>query len=335
MNDLVPSIRRVRACQPPLGLVTGEGMASITVPTLDTGGAIPPVLGAVAAAAPGPGPADFPGRAVGDRLPPRPRRAPGLPDLSVVIPARDEAGAIGPLLAEIALALAGICHEIIVVNDGSTDATARVVAEAAREHHQLALLTHARSHGQSAAIRSGVDAALGRIIVTLDADGQNDPADIPRLLALYRTAGQGRDVRMVAGQRRRRHDSLVKRLSSRLANRVRGALLGDGVTDTGCGLKVFDRATYQRLPYFDHMHRFLPALIQREGGVVLTHPVNHRPRSAGHSKYGTWNRLWVGIVDLAGVMWLGARMSRPEVLPEILPEMVPGTRADARREARS
>ncbi|WP_250152263.1 glycosyltransferase family 2 protein [Ancylobacter radicis] len=250
-----------------------------------------------------------------------------MPDVSVVLPARDEAGAIGPLLAEITVALAGTRYEVIVVDDGSTDATARVVGQVARDHHQLTLLAHARSYGQSAAIRSGVDAALGRIIVTLDADGQNDPADIPLLLALYRNAGRGREVRMVAGQRRRRNDGLVKRLSSRLANRVRGALLADGVADTGCGLKVFDRATYQRLPYFDHMHRFLPALIQREGGVVLTHPVNHRPRSAGRSKYGTWNRLWVGIVDLVGVMWLSARMSRPVIRAEII--------ADSRRGPRS
>lgn len=244
-----------------------------------------------------------------------PSPAPGLPDISVVIPARDEAGAIGALLAEIAVSLAGERYEVIVVDDGSADRTADVVAELAATQHQISVLTHGRSHGQSAAIRSGIDAALGRIIVTLDADGQNDPADIPRLLALYREAGPERDVRMVAGQRRRREDNLVKRLSSRLANRVRGALLGDGVSDTGCGLKLFDRAMYQRLPYFDHMHRFLPALVQREGGAVLTLPVNHRPRSAGRSKYGTWNRLWVGIIDLAGVMWLSARMSRPDPQP--------------------
>ncbi|WP_324290738.1 glycosyltransferase family 2 protein [Ancylobacter sp. SL191] len=239
--------------------------------------------------------------------------APGLPDISVVIPARDEAGAIAPLLAEIAAALAGEHYEIIVVDDGSADATAAVVTEVAAAQPEVTLLRHRRSHGQSAAIRSGVDAALGWIIVTLDADGQNDPADIPALLALYRDATRGPYVRMIAGQRRRRNDSVVKRLSSRIANRVRGALLGDGIVDTGCGLKVFDRATYLRLPYFDHMHRFLPALVQREGGVVLTHPVNHRPRSAGRSKYGTWNRLWVGLIDLAGVMWLTSRMSRPEV----------------------
>lgn len=239
--------------------------------------------------------------------------APGLPDISVVIPARDEAGAIAPLLAEIAAALAGEHYEIIVVDDGSADATAAVISEVAAMQPELTLLRHRRSHGQSAAIRSGVDAALGWIIVTLDADGQNDPADIPALLALYRDAAHGPDVRMVAGQRRRRNDNVVKRLSSRIANRVRGALLGDGIADTGCGLKVFDRATYLRLPYFDHMHRFLPALVQREGGVVLIHPVNHRPRSAGRSKYGTWNRLWVGLIDLAGVMWLKSRMSRPEV----------------------
>jgi len=232
----------------------------------------------------------------------------------VVIAARDEAGAIAGLIQEIEAALDGERFEIIVIDDGSIDRTAEIVRALARTRPHLALLGHARSCGQSAALRTGVQAALGTVIVTLDGDGQNDPADIPGLLAAYRTGAGQTPMRMVAGQRARRRDSLVKRLSSRIANRVRGALLGDGIADMGCGLKLFDREAFMRLPYFDHMHRFLPALMQREGYLVATHPVNHRPRQTGMSKYGTWNRLWVGIVDLAGVYWLRARCNRPDIV---------------------
>jgi dolichol-phosphate mannosyltransferase len=237
-----------------------------------------------------------------------------LPDISVVIAAKDEAGAIAGLIEEIETALVGERFEIVVINDGSSDDTADIVRGLARSRPHLALLGHARSCGQSAAVRTGVEASLGMLIVTLDGDGQNDPADIPGLLAAYRASAPDAPVHMVAGQRVHRRDSLVKRFSSRIANRVRGMMLGDGIADTGCGLKLFDRDAFMHLPYFDHMHRFLPALMQREGYRVVTHPVNHRPRQTGVSKYGTWNRLWVGIVDLAGVYWLRTRFNRPEIV---------------------
>ncbi|MBB3771397.1 dolichol-phosphate mannosyltransferase [Angulomicrobium tetraedrale] len=237
-----------------------------------------------------------------------------LPDLSVVIAAKDEAGAIAGLIREIDTALAGERFEIIIVDDGSGDATAEIVRDIGRAHPHVVLFGHRVSCGQSAAIRTGVQAALGPLIVTLDGDGQNDPADIPALLARYRDAAGSVPARMIAGQRARRNDSLVKRLSSRIANRVRAGLLGDGIADTGCGLKLFEREAFLRLPYFDHMHRFLPALMQREGYRVLTHMVNHRARRTGRSKYGTWGRLRVGIVDLAGVYWLRSRFTRPEIV---------------------
>ncbi|MFK8251331.1 glycosyltransferase family 2 protein [Ancylobacter terrae] len=246
-----------------------------------------------------------------------PGRPASVPAVSVVIAARDEADCIGKLLGEIVATLeTHEDYEIIVVDDGSADGTADAVRAAVTSHGRIALLGHRRSCGQSAAIRTGVEAALGGLIVTLDGDGQNDPADIPTLLALYRAAAASNGVRMVAGQRVRRNDPFARRMASRIANGARARLLGDGIRDTGCGIKVFDREAFLRLPYFDHMHRFLPALMQREGFKVLTCPVNHRPRSAGRSKYSNWGRLWVGIVDLVGVAWLGRRFARREIIAE-------------------
>jgi dolichol-phosphate mannosyltransferase len=174
----------------------------------------------------------------------------------------------------------------------------------------LRVVRHRRSAGQSAALATGIRAARGVWIATLDGDGQNDPADIP---ALHARAQAPDAPALVAGWRARRRDTALKRFSSRLANGVRAALLGDSTPDTGCGLKVFRRETFLRLPAFNHMHRFLPALVQRDGGLVVNQRVNHRPRAAGTSKYGVMNRLFVGIVDLLGVMWLQRRPVRPEI----------------------
>ena len=177
---------------------------------------------------------------------------------------------------------------------------------------RLRLLRHAQSRGQSAAIRSGVKAARGRWIATLDGDGQNDPADIPAPVADRPRQRRTTPPLLIAGHRARRQDSWSKRLASRIANAVRRRLLGDDTPDTGCGLKLFPRDLFLDLPYFDHMHRFLPALVLREGGIVRSVPVNHRPRQRGVSNYGVFDRLWVGIVDLFGVMWLRRRRARPE-----------------------
>ncbi|HXE15628.1 MAG TPA: glycosyltransferase family 2 protein [Stellaceae bacterium] len=227
-------------------------------------------------------------------------------ELSVVIPVRNEAQNVAPLVAEIVAALAGgIDYEIVYVDDGSSDGTVAEIEKLQRGNPALRLVRHRARAGQSAAIRSGVKAARAGWIATIDGDGQNDPADIPRLWAMARNANDPR--LLIAGQRTKRRDSAVKRVSSRVANKVRGRLLGDDTPDTGCGLKLFPRALYLDLPFFDHQHRFLPALVLREGGRVVSVPVNHRPRERGASNYGTLDRLWVGIVDLAGVMWLKRR----------------------------
>lgn len=228
-------------------------------------------------------------------------------ELSVVVPVKNEADNILPLIEEIdrALTPTGVAYEIVYVDDGSNDATPAKLAEAARRFPRLRRLRHIKSCGQSAAIRSGVFAARGRAIATLDGDGQNDPADLPRLWSAFNAPGA--DLAMIAGQRVKRQDTLVRRWSSRIANRVRAGLLGDDTPDTGCGLKLFRRDAFLRLPYFDHMHRFLPALMKREGLKVGLEAVNHRPRERGTSKYGINNRLWVSLVDLVGVVWLQAR----------------------------
>ncbi len=233
--------------------------------------------------------------------------------LSVVIPVRNEAENILPLLAEIQAALAGVGEsEVVYVDDGSSDATPQRLAEAMRLYPNLRVLRHAASCGQSTALLTGVRAARGEWIATLDGDGQNDPADIPKLLAA-RDAATRADLQLIAGFRTKRKDSWLKRISSRVANSVRSSLLGDATPDTGCGLKLVARETYLRLPYFDHMHRFLPALVQRAGGTTVSVEVNHRPRARGVSNYGVFDRLWVGIVDLVGVMWLQRRAKRPQV----------------------
>jgi dolichol-phosphate mannosyltransferase len=231
-------------------------------------------------------------------------------DLSLVIPVKNEAGNIAPLIGEIVAALDGrLTYEIVYVDDGSTDASAEEIRRAQAALPQLRLVRHAASCGQTAAIRSGVKAARGRWIATLDGDGQNDPTDIPRLWHIAQAEPEA--LLLIAGQRRHRRDSWSKRQASRLANAVRRSLLHDDTLDTGCGLKLLPRALFLDLPYFDHMHRFLPALVLREGGIVRSVPVNHRPRRSGRSNYGVWDRLWVGIVDLFGVLWLRRRCVRP------------------------
>lgn len=226
-----------------------------------------------------------------------------LPEISVVIPVCNEAENVAPLATEIAQALAGREFEILFVDDGSTDGTAAAVqACRAAGIAQIRLLRHSFRSGQSAAVCSGVRQARAAWVATLDGDGQNDPADIPALLA-----ARG-DARLVMGNRvGRRRDTWLRRLQSRVANGVRSRLLGDGTPDTGCGIKLMHRETFLDLPRFDHMHRFLPALFQRAGAKVVSVPVNHRARARGMSKYGLFDRLWVGIVDIFGVMWLKRR----------------------------
>jgi dolichol-phosphate mannosyltransferase len=238
------------------------------------------------------------------------------PLLSVVVPVRNEAGNIVPLIEEIHAALEGRFEfEVIYINDGSTDATAGELAAAKARFPHLRVITHGASCGQSTAIRTGGEAARGTWIVTLDGDGQNDPADIPALVEVALGDSGGR-LHLVAGNRAKRRDTWLKRVSSRLANAIRKTLLRDGVRDTGCGLKVMRRDAFIRLPYFDHMHRYFPALIIRGGGEIACVDVNHRPRQAGVSNYGFWDRLWVGITDLFGVAWLARRVKHPDIRPE-------------------
>ena len=232
--------------------------------------------------------------------------------LSIVVPVRNEQENVLPLLAEIHAALEGGGEfEVVYIDDGSSDATPQRLAEAMRQYPRLRVLSHRESCGQSAALMSGFRAARGEWIATLDGDGQNDPADIPKLVAAR--DGAAENLQLVAGYRKKRHDSWIKRISSRVANGVRASLLGDATPDTGCGLKLIQRAAVLELPFFDHLHRFLPALVQRNGGATISVEVNHRPRTRGVSNYGLFDRLWVGIVDLCGVMWLKRRACQPEV----------------------
>jgi dolichol-phosphate mannosyltransferase len=228
-------------------------------------------------------------------------------EFSVVVPVCNEAENVEPLAREISAALAGRAYEMIFVDDGSTDDTAAVLKALKASLPALRVLRHSFRSGQSAAVATGVRAARGPWIATLDGDGQNDPADIPKLIAA-RDAATDRGVQLVMGNRKAsRKDTAFRKLQSNVANGVRGALLGDGTPDTGCGIKLFSRDVFLDLPRFDHMHRFLPALFQRHGASVISVPVSHRPRTRGTSKYGMLNRLWVGIVDIAGVMWLRRR----------------------------
>lgn len=237
------------------------------------------------------------------------------PEISVVVPVHDEEGAAAALAQEIAAAFAGRAVEIIFVDDASRDATRARLEALKPSLPSLRVLAHEKNAGQSRAVRTGVLAARAPVVVTLDGDGQNDPADAPRLVLRLVTGGP--DLGMVGGRRARRQDSAAKRFASRIGNGVRKRLLHDNADDTGCGLKVFRREAFLRLPYFDHMHRYLPALMLREGYEVVFEDVGHRPRTSGRSKYTNLGRLWVSLLDLVGVMWLGRRARRPGRVQEV------------------
>ena len=233
-----------------------------------------------------------------------------MPEISVVVPVFNEEGAAAPLAEEIAAAFAGRDHEIIFVDDASRDATRERLVALKQRLPQLRVLSHRRNAGQSRSVRTGVLAARGEYVVTLDGDGQNDPADAPKLVRRLR--GGGERLALVGGQRLRRRDTAAKRWASRAANGIRKRLLKDRADDTGCGLKAFRRDAFLLLPYFDHMHRYLPALMIREGFEVAFEDVSHRPRTTGVSKYNNWGRLLASLSDLLGVMWLRTRARNPE-----------------------
>jgi dolichol-phosphate mannosyltransferase len=237
-------------------------------------------------------------------------------DVSIVVPVRNEAGNVAPLIAEIAAALDGRWpYEIIYVNDGSTDATPAVLAEIMKQRGNLRRIDHAVSSGQSAAVRTGVRAARGAIVATLDGDGQNNPEFLPDLIAAIQNGD--RRIGLAAGQRVGRKATGFKKLQSRIANGVRNAILHDGTRDTGCGLKAFRRDVFLNMPYFDGLHRFLPALMRREGYDIAYVDVIDRPRHSGVSNYGFFDRLWIGIMDLVGVWWLIRRKKPTPVATEV------------------
>lgn len=236
--------------------------------------------------------------------------------VSIVVPVRNEAENIVPLIEEISAALDGRWdHEIIYVNDGSTDGTAERLAGAMKRWPNLRQLKHAVSSGQSAAVRSGVRAARGAIVATLDGDGQNDPAFLSELIRALEKGGER--VGLAAGQRVGRKDTGFKKFQSRAANAIRSAILHDGTRDTGCGLKAFRREVFLMMPYFDGLHRFLPALMRREGYEIAYVDVIDRPRRSGASNYGFFDRLWIGILDLLGVWWLIRRKKPTPVVTEV------------------
>jgi dolichol-phosphate mannosyltransferase len=235
------------------------------------------------------------------------------PSVSIVVPVKNEAGNISPLVAEIERALAGTAFEIVYVNDGSTDGTEAELASLKASHPWLRQIKHAASCGQSSAVRTGVKHARAPLVATLDGDGQNDPAFVPKLLGVLADPRVG----LVAGQRVGRKDTGFKKFQSRVANGVRSMVLRDGTRDTGCGLKAFRRDLFLSLPYFDGLHRFLPALVRREGYEIGYVDVVDRQRGHGVSNYGLWDRLWVGILDLFGVWWLVRRKKRVPDATEI------------------
>jgi len=234
------------------------------------------------------------------------------PDLSVVVPVFNEQDNVAPLINEVVAALRGrIPFEIVYVDDHSRDGTLAALQRLKQDVPELRVLHHVSQSGQSTAVRTGVKAARGAWIATLDGDGQNDPADIPKLLA--QRDGAPKDVKLFAGWRVNRQDTGSKRWASKWANKIRARMLRDDTPDTGCGIKLFERAAFLDLPYFDHMHRYLPALMQRAGWKTVSVPVNHRQRASGVSKYNNLGRALVGIRDLRGVAWLILRSKRTAV----------------------
>jgi glycosyltransferase involved in cell wall biosynthesis len=243
------------------------------------------------------------------------RAASASPEISVVVPVFDEEGAAPTLAREIAAAFKGRNYEMVFVDDASRDGTRAVLKALETEIPQLRVLAHRKNSGQSRAIRSGILGARGEIVVTLDGDGQNDPADGPKLVDALKAGGP--DLALVGGERVKRQDSQAKKVASRIGNGVRKRLLKDTANDTGCGLKAFRREAFLRLPYFDHIHRYLPALMAREGYTTAFLPVNHRHRTTGRSKYTNLGRLWVSLSDLFGVMWLQSRARNPGGVDEV------------------
>lgn len=237
-----------------------------------------------------------------------------IPEISVVVPVHDEQGAAGPLAREIAAAFEGRAYEMVFVDDASRDGTLAELRGLMTELPALRVLSHGSNAGQSRAVRTGVLAARGAIVVTLDGDGQNPPADAPKLADLL--AASAPSVGLVGGVRAKRQDSGAKRQASLWANRIRRKLLGDDADDTGCGLKAFRRDIFLRLPYFDHIHRYLPALMIREGYQNLYLNVDHRHRETGQSKYTNWGRLMASLSDLLGVIWLKSRSRKPGAISE-------------------
>jgi len=237
-------------------------------------------------------------------------------DLSVVIPVQNEQENVRMLIDEVRQALDGVLnYELIYVNDGSTDSTLEILEQYRSGFSLLKIFSHEKGVGQSTAVQTGVKHAESPVIATLDGDGQNDPADIPALFqVLIENSATG--VVLVNGYRKKRKDTFIKRMSSRFANGIRRWLLDDDTPDTGCGLKVFSRNAYLEIPFFDHLHRFLPAMMINGGGQVMSVEVNHRERQLGSSHYGFFDRLWVGIFDILGVIWLKARTTHPVVIED-------------------
>jgi len=237
--------------------------------------------------------------------------------LSVVVPVFNESQNVAKLVDEIAVALGQADYEMIFVNDASSDDTLSVLTHLKNKYPTLRTLSHRKNAGQSRAVRSGVMAARGQYIATLDGDGQNDPADIPALFAQITRSDAPDGLALIGGRRAKRQDSWAKKIGSRIGNGVRKKLLNDQADDTGCGLKVFTREAFIRLPYFDHVHRYIPALMLREGYKIEFCDVNHRHREFGVSKYTNFGRLMVSVADLRGVRWLNKRARNPEGWDEV------------------